>query len=716
MVTQSTETRTRRSHSGRRRRNAQDIAATSGGAIDERGQSGPRCIPGGLTPTARLSLSASGWLGRYRVTLEIGAVAVLIFTLLRLVLLFGFADWKTLSLGELAQLAFVGLRFDLLTALIFLLPQILHLTLFSNRFVNGRLSRGMLDFEAAFAFLFLPFVSIAEVLFFDEFQSQFNYIAFEYLVYPTEVFGNIWQSYPVVPLLSGVAVVGAVLFLVLRRRANDLLQVALPWRRRYGILLGVLAGIGTLWSTTGMASMAISENRVANQCAGNGMYSFVYYAWTCQVEYGAFYQTIDKAKAYPRLRQRITAGDVFHNGSSNPMDRTVIAARGRRDYNVVLILEESLGSDFIGALGDRRGLSPRFDRLTQEGLLFDNFYATGNRTARALEAVLTSIPPIPSESILKRSHSDHVYTLANVLADRGYRRLFVEGGRGIFDGKSRFALANGYERFVEWRDFKHPLFTTAWGVCDEDIFSRALAECESLHQGGQPFFMTILSTSNHRPYTYPEGRIDLPSAAQTRDNAVKYADWALGDFFAQARKHAFYENTLFVVLGDHGARVYGSQLFPMQSYRIPVLMILPHGERKATRCHTLASSLDIAPTIMGILGGSYRSVFFGRDALNIDPKSGYALMQHNHDVALLESSHRILVLGFQKKATMFRLNKTTYQLTRLDVPDADLRADAISIFQTAYELYSSEKWFPDAQSDTRNGLRSSRRERRDQSR
>jgi len=268
----------------------------------------------------------------------------------------------------------------------------------------------------------------------------------------------------------------------------------------------------------------------------------------------------------------------------------------------------------------------------------------------------------------------------------------MTGGRGRSDGVRRFMTANGFNRFIEQKDFQDPVFKNAWGVSDEDLFARAVQELYEMHAQGRPFLAVLLTVSNHRPYTFPAGRV--AETDSSRENAVKYADWALGRFFEEARRHEFYRDTLFVVMGDHGARVYGSQLFPMKSYRVPALFLLPEEKHRDARCHTLACSLDVAPTIMGLLGGSYRSVFFGRDALCTPPSHGYALMQHNHDLALLDSRNRMVVLRARQDATGYALDPRTAELTRTGQADRDMRLDAIAFFQTANRLYYDDCCFP----------------------
>lgn len=633
------------------------------------------------------------WLGRLTIPFWVIVWVITVFALFRIALLLWFAGPRGARPGEVLSALAVGFQFDLLAALVFAAPQMLMLSLASNRMAMRPTFLWGLEFCWLSGFLFLPFLCAAEWLFFEEFQTRLNYIAFEYLVYPTEVCCNIWQSYSVVPLLGIVLFLGGGLFLWQRQRFLRTLEVPLTWQRR-GIVLAVyFAATAGLWSLTSMADAEVSDNRIVNECANNGLYSFVTYAWTCHMDFNQLYLTIDEQEAFKTIQTAvIRTWDQHHDDSANPLDRSVWTARPRKDYNVVIILEESLGSDFVGVLGDDRQLSPEFDQLSKAGLLFDNFYATGNRTARALEAVLTSLPPLPTESILKREHSDRVFTLAHALAERGYQRLFMTGGRGVFDGVRSFMTANGFDQFLEQSDYEDPVFTNAWGVSDEDLFHRAVIEFDRLHETGQPFFSVVLTVSNHRPFTYPPGRI--PEEGQSREHAVKYADWALGEFFRQARSRAFYSKTLFVVMGDHGARVYGSQMIPIESYRVPMLIIHPEAGFAGKRCHTLGCSMDVAPTIMGLLGGTYRSVFFGRDVTQLSPQDGLALMQHNHEVALLRADHHLTALSVGKNAWSFRLDPSSYRLDPLAYPDAVSLTQVISYFQTAYRLYSEERCFP----------------------
>jgi phosphoglycerol transferase MdoB-like AlkP superfamily enzyme len=247
---------------------------------------------------------------------------------------------------------------------------------------------------------------------------------------------------------------------------------------------------------------------------------------------------------------------------------------------------------------------------------------------------------------------------------------------------------NGMERVIEQKDYPKGGFTTAWGEADEAIFDKALAEMDSLHASGKPFYTLVLSVSNHRPYTYPAGRIGPDPNARRRVNVVQYADWALGRFVRAAKAHAFFDNTVFVLMGDHGPRVYGAAEIPMPSYSVPIVFYGPGIVKAGVRLSDIASSMDVPPTVLGLLGGDYESKFFGRDVLSPEPRTGLAVMTHNNEIALMRGG-RLAVLGLRGASMVYDVDSIG-ALHRLVTPDSsakDLIEDAIAYFQTADELY-----------------------------
>ena len=228
-----------------------------------------------------------------------------------------------------------------------------------------------------------------------------------------------------------------------------------------------------------------------------------------------------------------------------------------KPYNVVIILEERLGAEFVGKLGGLP-LTPNLDKLSKEGLWFDNLYATGTRSVRGIEAVTTGFLPTPARSVVKLGKSQRgFFSLASFLSERGYHNQFIYGGESTFDNMKGFFLGNGFQQIVDQKDIKEPAFTGSWGASDGDLFDKAHKLFS--HQTDKPFFSLIFSSSNHSPFEFPDNAVELyEQPKNTVNNAVKYADHALGRFFEKARQSNYWNNTIFLVVADHNSRVYGN--------------------------------------------------------------------------------------------------------------------------------------------------------------
>jgi phosphoglycerol transferase MdoB-like AlkP superfamily enzyme len=253
-----------------------------------------------------------------------------------------------------------------------------------------------------------------------------------------------------------------------------------------------------------------------------------------------------------------------------------------------------------------------------------------------------------------------------------------------------FAMANGFDRVVDRLKIEEKTFATAWGQCDEDTFNQALKEFDAIHAKGKPFFAEIVTVSNHRPYTFPEGKGNIrPKLQGKREGAVRYADHAVGEFLRKAEERPFFRDTVFVIVADHWARVSGKQEIPMYSYHIPILLYAP-GFIAPGRVDTPGSQMDLAPTLLGLLNFSYVSTFMGRDLLKIRPEEGRLLVSHNHDVGYCRDGIMV-VLGLKKTVHCYDYDLETYQMRRFENAEMDrcgrLLEEAVAYFQTAYHLY-----------------------------
>lgn len=637
--------------------------------------------------SARIELVATHWL-----------ILVLSLLVLRVVLAGFFLRGQAFSAGEVAKGFLIGLHLDAFVALLACLPLMFWLAVAPDRWFKARWHR-RLFFAAYFLFWFVQtYLVFTEFYFFDEFKSRFNTVAVDYLMYHHEVFVNIWEDYPVVRILAACAVYAGLICLVARKVYQRVAASPTTGRARFAALAGLVVVTTIYGLSVRLKEARFSGERLLNEIANNGQVSFVTAFLTSHLDYAAFYRTLPPDEAIPRARRLLLESGQQFVFSTNSLQRRVEGDPARPRLNVVLFLEESLGSEFWPSLSDMHrteNLMPEMEKLAAaEGLLFTNLYASGNRTVRGFEGVFSSFPPLPGDSIVKRDLSENVETIARVLQRDGYSTLFLYGGRGFFDSMRKFALNNGYERFIEEKDFPKPTFKTSWGVCDEDLMQRTLEECRALAAAGKPFLATALTVSNHRPFTYPEGRIPEDPKQKRRVNAVKYADYALGRFFAAARQEPFWTNTVFVVVADHGARVYGSQAIPIHSYEIPLLIVGPAVVKAPQKIGELGGSLDVAPTILGLIGRPYDTLFFGRDLLKPGGRAGWALINHNRDIGLYRDD-RMVVLGLNKTVEYYHGNPRSEQFARVARPDErdlELERDAIALYQAADDLYIHERY------------------------
>ncbi len=629
----------------------------------------------------------------------IAAVPALALALVTRLVLLGMARGEIAApIGAVLRGLVVGEIYDVVVVGWLMAPLVLYLALTTERWYHRPTNRGLVRALLWFGAALGVFVAVAEVLFFDEFRGRFNFVAVDYLIYPTEVATNLWESYPLVWIFGGIGVAAVAFVWLMRRRLAATFATTTPGRARATVAVVYGLTLGALTVAVGPGLARVSDDRTMNEIAANGYYTF----WGALLGQDAPYEgwyAVDSTPAEQSRLAGLLAEPELAPASLDPHStlRHIEVPGPERRLNVVMVLEESLGSTLVGALHPRdTSLTPHFDSLMALGTLLTNAYSTGNRTIRALEATSASIPPLPGISIVRRTASHNLFTLAEVLRSRGYATMFIYGGRALFDGMGSYMRDNGMERVIEQKDYPDSVFRTAWGVADEYIFDKSLTEMDSLARTGQPFYSLILSVSNHKPYSYPAGRIAADPNARRRVNAVQYADWALARFMTQAQTHPWYGNTLFVLLGDHGARVYGASEIPLPSYEVPILFVGP-GIGTGQRLATLTSSLDLPPTILARLGVPYDTRWYGHDVFSIPPSEGRALMTHNSEIALMRGD-TLAVLGLKGQTDVYLYDHEEGRLRLVKTPsDAErsLVHDAIAYYHTADRLYrSGEYHFP----------------------
>jgi phosphoglycerol transferase MdoB-like AlkP superfamily enzyme len=620
---------------------------------------------------------------RLRPAAFVVAAFLLVSTLTRVALALR-ADTAVPDFVTLAQVFGRGLWFDLAAAIFAVTPLVLWLALAPDRLARSWPYRALTLFAFGAACFGLMVLAVSEWLFWDEFAARFNFIAVDYLLYTQEVIGNIWQSYPVGRILVMLALVAAVATTLLARRLWYASGAPLGWRAMGATLVAQAMLFGGAVQFANENQKQISGQDAANELAGNGMFDFFAANRRNDLDYARYYSTVPSAEALATVRAGFPQAR-WMEPERGGMERAVTAAAAEKHLNVVLVSVESLGAEYVGAYGDTRGLTPNLDRLAPQSLWFTRVYATGNRTVRGMEALSLSLPPTPGESIVRRPNNGHLFSLGSVLEDKGYSVLFAYGGYGYFDNMNAYFEANDY-RVIDRTSIPSDKveFENIWGVADEHLFDQVLREmdAEKAAQPKRPVFVHVMTTSNHRPYTYPPGRIDIPSPGG-REGGVKYTDYTLGRFLDQARTRPWFKDTLFVITADHGANARGGLRIPVDKYLIPVFVYAP-SQVAPRRVDRLMSQADIAPTIFGLMHFRYYSKFFGRDILNSPPETDRAFVANYETLGYLKGD-RFLVLHPKRKVEEFVMRGP--DLERLGTPDPALTREAISYYQLASELY-----------------------------
>jgi phosphoglycerol transferase MdoB-like AlkP superfamily enzyme len=424
----------------------------------------------------------------------------------------------------------------------------------------------------------------------------------------------------------------------------------------------------------------ISDNQYNNELSKNGFYSLFSAFRNNTLEYESFYKTKDIQVVMENLKN-------LENFNDKTIKEIIAINSNEKKYNIMLVMIESLSAKYMGVFGNTHNLTPYLDEISKKSLFFNNFYATGTRTVRGMEAVTLSVPPTAGRSIVKRPDNDNLFSSGFIFEEKGYENKFIYAGHGYFDNMNAFFANNGFN-IVDRNDFSQDeiSFSNVWGVCDEDLYAKALKEADKSYKEQKPFFNYIMTTSNHRPYSYPEGKIDIPSHTG-RYGAVKYTDYAIHDFLEKSKSKPWFKDTIFVIVADHNGGSAGKNSLPIWRYKIPLMIYAP-ALIEAKVITKLSSQVDTMPTLFSLMNWTYKSQFYGNNILS-DTFRERAFIGNYQKLGLLRDKH-LLVLEPNKTVHKYKilnstLNSVEYQELE-NVSDKDT-LDIISYYQSASYFY-----------------------------
>lgn len=533
-------------------------------------------------------------------------------SVLRLILL----SQESLIISDSALAFLNGVLSDLITAFYFIPVIIIFSLIIPQKIKSKKWMSFLIQTLVLLNIGFWTWTSICEWFFWDEFKTRFNFIAVDYLVYTKEVIGNIRQSFSVEIILgvwlTTTLIISALTLYIYRRNYRP--QMTKSWKPLLIILF-----IAPLYCID-HSPLILSQNNLMNDLSRNGVYEFFSAFRNNELDYEKLYPNIPHQEMITVIEKEFSNEEM--KLSKNSKDQLIkvpekVSGATKNKPNLIIVTVESLGSKFIGSLGNEEHLTPYLDKLSNESIFFTGIYATGTRTVRGLEALSLSLPPTPGASIVRRKNNKNLMTIGSVLNSVGYESKFIYGGHGIFDNMNSFFRKNNYE-IVDRTDFSDDeiTFSNVWGVADEDLFNKTILEADKSYNKKTPFFSMVLTTSNHRPFTYPDGRIDIPSHT-SRNGAVKYTDYAIGKFLEKAKQKPWFKNTIIVVIADHSTEGRGVIDIPVETYHIPFWIHAPH-LLTPKRVDTIASQIDMIPTVLGMMNIDKPNLFFGRNILKME--------------------------------------------------------------------------------------------------
>ncbi|MHA3886876.1 LTA synthase family protein [Stutzerimonas degradans] len=633
----------------------------------------------------RSFLRDSGLAAHLRFLLASTVALLALFALLRLgLLLFNRELIGSTPLASFVEAFGNGLRFDLRVTVYILVPLLLAV-LSSRAMAARRLQQLWLGACASVAIL----LGLIELNFYREFHQRLNSLVFQYLQEdPATVLSMLWHGFPVLRLLAAWLAASAALFALFgwlerRTRAAPVSLASAPARRGaswparfavFGVLLvvSVVAARGTLrqgpplrwgdaFTTASTFANHLGQNATLSlyDAARNRFSSHRDNSWKA---------TLPVADAQAITRELLlTANDRLVDAELAPVRRDFqppadgqLAVR-----NVVVILMESFAGRYVGALGSADGITPNFDRLAGEGLLFERFFANGTHTHQGMFASMACFPNLPGfEYLMQTPEGGHRFSgLPQLLGARAFDDVYVYNGDFAWDNQAGFFGNQGMKRFVGRNDYVNPVVSDpTWGVSDQDMFTRAAEELGKLDNGA-PFYALLQTLSNHTPYALPEqlpvAAVEGHGALDQHLTAMRYSDWALGQFFDKVRNQPWFKQTLFVVVGDHG---FGAPEevteMDLLRFHVPLLLIAPGvTERFGSRREVVGTQVDVVPTIMGRLGGEVRHQCWGRDLLSLpadDPGFGIVKPSGSDQTVALIRGDRVLVQPKEQPARLYR--------------------------------------------------------------
>ncbi|MCG3711431.1 LTA synthase family protein [Aliarcobacter butzleri] len=537
------------------------------------------------------------------------------------------------------------------------------------------------------------FIECASFPFFAQYDLRPNYLFIEYLEYPQEVTSLLFKDYKFqfiavfILIIATIRIYSKSKFINFEQvfKQNYISRILILAPILLVLFLGIRSSLGH--RPVNISDALYSENRVINEITKNSLHSlgYAYYSNKKAENNISKYGKIDIKEAYKVASLAI---GIDYKDEKKPFYREVKSKlASKKQKNLVIFIQESMGAQFTGFIG-KQNFTPNLDNLAQDYLSFTNLYSNGTRSVRGLAALTSGTLPINGVEVIKRNKSQEGYfTVASLLKPYGYKSSFIYGGEARFDNMKGWYLGNGFDEVIEQKDFTNPIFTSTWGVSDEDLVIKANEKFKSYYENKEKFVSVMFSSSNHMPFELPDGKIEFEKniPKTSVENAIKYADFAIGKFFELAKKEDYFKDTVFVVIADHNVRVYGDQIVPIDMFQIPAVIVssdIPH-----QIFTNLTSQADVLATALDLIGIDLSYPILGNSIFK-DNKKNINLMIFDEIYAYRkEDKVAILVPNMPIKTYLYK-DKKLIEIEN----DLVLEKEALALIYVLDDMYKNKSY------------------------
>ena len=611
----------------------------------------------------------------------------------------GLVLWKldrVLATDKLVEIFLQGIRVDIIQlSLMALIPLLLAPILATKQLF--KVWQKFTYIWVTISILLLVFLEIATPGFIMEYDVRPNRIFVEYLKYPNEVMSMLWTGFKV--HIFATLGFSLITLWLMRRFMKPWLAAKPTWSNKKLWLIWPLIFLLSAFAIRSSlghrpanpALFAITQDSMVNSLILNSGYSVIYAVYSLQHE-------AKSSQIYGKMAKE----DILKITGAKDTDLptlTTLNPSAKRDkpLNLVIILQESLGATFVESLGGVP-VTPNLEKLKEQGIWFEQLYATGTRSVRGIEAVVTGFQPTPADSTVKLSLSQkNFFSLAGLLSKHGYSTEFIYGGESHFDNMRGFFMGNGFQSIIDQKDYKNPVMLSSWGVSDEDLLNKTHEQLLAHHASGKPFFTLAFSSSNHAPFEFPDGRIELYEQPKNTDNnAVKYADYTIGEFIKKAKASPYWKDTVFLIVADHDIRVRGDTLVPIERFHIPGLIL--GADIAPQKITAMASQIDLPVTMLSLMGLQTQHPMTGHDLSQIPADYlGRAMMQYNYNFAWMEQTptgNQVVVLRENKAPAHGVYDTKVKRLHEVSPPQNAITLEQRALANTLLPalLYSEQKY------------------------